>query len=864
MKTERYNFAEVEARWQKIWDDTKSFLTESSNNKPKYYVLEMFPYPSGRLHMGHVRNYTLGDVLARYRKAQGFNVLHPMGWDAFGLPAENAALERGMHPDKWTKKNISEMKKQFLPLGLSLDWQRELVTSDPEYYVHEQKMFLSFLKRGLAYRNASWVNWDPVDKCVLANEQVVDGKGWRSGAPVERREVKQWFLKITKYSEELLNDLKNLERWPHKVKSMQSNWIGKSEGAYIEWSIIDNQNIKSERSIETYSTRPDTIFGASFLAIAPNHKLSIELSKKNLRISNFIRECNKLGTSQESIEKAEKRGFDTGLTVRHPFDNDVSIPIYIANFVLMDYGSGAIFGCPAHDQRDMDFALAYSLPVRCVCKPDLVESVKFQDELILNKKAFELDGVMINSNFLNGMSVEEAKGEVINRLENNTLGRRHTQFRLRDWGISRQRYWGCPIPIIHCDECGEVPVADEDLPVLLPKNVEFDVNGNPLDFNQEWKTTSCPKCNKIAYRETDTFDTFFESSWYFARFCDPNNTKEPFDKKLINQWLPVDQYIGGVEHAVLHLLYARFFTRALRDCGYLEINEPFTGLFTQGMVTHETYKTEEGKWLSPSEVIKDKNGEMVTIIEGERVFIGRQEKMSKSKKNTVDPAYIIKSFGADASRLFMLSDSPPERDLQWTDSGIEGAWKYLNKLWRTVSDVSDLTKGSQIISESDIPKDVRKEIHKTIANVGEALETFRFNTAIAFIRELSNYIIDMKLNSAEKAHFKRFALLMLARIANPFIPHITEEIWSTLGGKALLADVPWPSYDQSILLDEVIILPVQVNGKMRGKIEIAVSVSRKICEETALSLPSVQAQIKNKKIKKIILVPKKIINILTI
>ncbi|MAI06083.1 MAG: leucine--tRNA ligase [Alphaproteobacteria bacterium TMED87] len=862
MNTERYNFSEVEARWQTKWHDEKVFLSDPSSKKPKYYVLEMFPYPSGRLHMGHVRNYTLGDVLARFRRGQGYNVLHPMGWDAFGLPAENAALERGMHPEAWTLKNISEMKKQFSPLGLSLDWEKEIITSDPKYYVHEQKMFLDFYKKGLAYRKSSWVNWDPVDKCVLANEQVIDGKGWRSNAPVERREINQWFLKITNYAEDLLKELQKLDKWPDKVKLMQSNWIGKSEGAFIRWNIKSQNGKESFGYIETYSTRPDTIFGASFCAIAPNHHLSIKLAKGNVELTKFIDECNSLGISQESIDKAEKKGFDTGLFAFHPFNSKIRVPLFIANFVLMDYGSGAIFGCPAHDQRDMDFAVKYNLPIKCVCMPLSSSQDIFENEMISKRKAYDGPGIMINSDFLNGFNANEAKKAVVQKLEKINAGKKHTQFRLRDWGISRQRYWGCPIPIVHCGHCGEVPVNEEDLPIVLPKDVNFDTTGNPLDLNNNWKKTSCPKCKKEANRETDTFDTFFESSWYFARFCDSKNQQKAFAKEIVNTWLPVDQYIGGVEHAVLHLLYARFFTRALSDCGYLDIKEPFKGLFTQGMITHETYQTDEGKWLSPNEIMKETNGQIVSLSGGEKVKLGRQEKMSKSKKNTVDPASIIDTYGADASRLFMLSDSPPERDLQWTDAGIEGAWRYLNKLWRTVHNVSEQTKNCEILNEKDIPLDLLKVIHKAIANVTEALESFKFNTGIANIRELSNYIVDYKSDAKNEAHYKRFSLMYFARIANPFIPHITEEMWFRLGGDGLVSNIKWPVFSSQLLVEDKVILPVQVNGKMRGKIEIEPGSSKTVCEELALSLQTVKAQIEGKEVRKVILVPDKIINII--
>ena len=641
----RYNFRETEQKWQQKWSEAKTFQVFENTDLPKYYVLEMFPYPSGRIHMGHVRNYTLGDLLARYKKACGFNVMHPMGWDAFGLPAENAAFERNIHPAKWTDQNISTMREQLKAMGLSYDWDRELSTCDPEYYKHEQKMFLDFVKNNLAYRKESWVNWDPVENTVLANEQVIDGKGWRSGAPVEKRLLSQWFLKITEYSDDLLKSIETLERWPDKVQLMQHNWIGRSEGATIFFQIIG-----SDDRLEIFTTRPDTIFGASFCAIAANHPIASDLAKTAPKLRDFISECNKLSTSEADIETAEKLGYDTGLKVAHPFLDNCELPIYVANFVLMDYGTGAIFGCPAHDQRDLDFALTYNLPVLPVVLPKNEGADGFK----IDKIAYTGPGSIINSGFLDGLEIEEAKKTVIEALESKGTGDKKTTYRLRDWGVSRQRYWGCPIPIIHCENCGIVPVPDEDLPVLLPDNVDFEKVGNPLENHPSWKFTKCPSCERDALRETDTFDTFFESSWYFNRFCDAKG-EVAFDQKSAQYWLPVDQYIGGVEHAVLHLLYSRFFTRALRKCGYLNIDEPFDGLMTQGMVCHETYKDSTG-WLFPNQVTKNEAGEFVNSETNENVVLGRVEKMSKSKRNVVDPEAIIESYGADTARLFMLSD----------------------------------------------------------------------------------------------------------------------------------------------------------------------------------------------------------------
>jgi leucyl-tRNA synthetase len=862
MSDARYNFKEVEPRWQRAWTDKKTFVSSGDGSKPKYFVLEMFPYPSGRLHMGHVRNYTLGDVVARFRKAQGCDVLHPMGWDSFGLPAENAALERGVHPGTWTRENIADMREQFGPLGLSLDWSREISTCEPEYYRHEQKMFLDFVKAGLAYRKESWVNWDPVENTVLANEQVVDGKGWRSGVAVERRKLNQWFLKITDYAEDLLAAIETLDRWPDKVRLMQHNWIGRSEGARLEWAVLKPEGTELPDKLEVFTTRPDTLFGASFCAISPNHPLAAELSESNPALADFVTDCNRLGTSEEAIEKAEKKGFDTGLTAQHPFDSDFEVPVYVANFVLMDYGTGAIFGCPAHDQRDMDFARKYNLPVICVVAPKDADPVAFATELEAGTEAFTGDGVAVKSEFMNGMTVDDAKRAAIKKIETAKSGEGVVQYRLRDWGVSRQRYWGCPVPIIHCDACGAVPVPDSDLPVTLPDDVTFDQPGNPLARHPTWKLVSCPSCGKDAERETDTFDTFFESSWYFARFCDPKNDTLGFDKAEANKWLPVDQYIGGVEHAVLHLLYARFFTRALQTCGYLDVSEPFDGLFTQGMVGHETYKNSNGAWLSPDQVTQSESGDAINSEDGTPVVIGRSEKMSKSKKNTVDPAHIIGTYGADAARLFMLSDSPPERDMEWTDSGIEGAWRYLNRLWRMVVETPTDAGSLPALDKMDVAAaGIVKAAHKAIAHVTEALETFRYNAAVAHIREFTNAIGELNPDLVGAAPARRFAVETLARLANPLIPHITEEMWATLGGNGLLADQAWPKHDPALLVEDSVTLAVQVNGKMRGTIEVAAEADKETCEAAALALPTVQAQMDCKQVRKVIVIPGKIVNV---
>ena len=855
---DRYNFREAEAKWQKIWADKNSFKIEEPSAKPKHYVLEMFPYPSGRLHMGHVRNYTLGDVVARHKKAKGYNVMHPMGWDAFGLPAENAALERGVHPGKWTRQNIKDMKAQFAPLGLSLDWSREITSCEPEYYKHEQKMFLDFLQAGIAYRKESWVNWDPVEHTVLANEQVIDGKGWRSGADVEQRKLNQWFLKITNYAEDLLQGIETLDRWPDKVRLMQRNWIGRSEGARVKWPLVDAKGKDTGDILEVFTTRPDTLFGASFCAISAQHPVAAKVAETDPALGDFITECSKGGTSTAAIETAEKKGYDTGLFTRHPFMADKTVPLYVANFVLMEYGSGAIFGCPAHDERDMEFARKYALPVRCVVAPVGEDPKAFATQLESGNVAYTEDGVAINSDFLNGLKVGDAKRAAIQKLEILARGTGTVQYRLRDWGISRQRYWGCPIPIIYCQTCGTVPVPDKDLPVTLPEDVTFDKPGNPLERHATWKHVNCPTCNKPAQRETDTFDTFFESSWYFARFCSPQVTDRPFDKAAAMKWLPVDQYIGGVEHAVLHLLYSRFFTRAMSDCGYLDLKEPFAGMFTQGMVCHETYRLPDGTWLEPGAVTK--HGEDSTH-NGQPVAVGRSEKMSKSKKNTIDPAHILDTFGADATRLFMLSDSPPDRDLEWTDAGVEGAWRYLNRLWRFAAAAVEIAPAPLPSAMDASATLVLRQIHRAIAAVSDDLEKFRFNSAVARIRELTNALGDMDRNVAGGNAVYRFGIEIAAQLVNPLTPHIAEEIWHSLGNKTSLTETPWPSYDPALLEDDTVTIAVQVNGKLRGTITVAKAADKAACESAALDLPAVQKQLDGKPPKKVIIVPGKIVNI---
>jgi leucyl-tRNA synthetase len=835
----RYNFRETEAKWQKQWHEQGTFVAKDNSDKPKYYVLEMFPYPSGNIHMGHVRNYTLGDVIARTRRMQGYNVLHPMGWDAFGLPAENAAIERKTHPADWTLKNIETMREQLKMIGLSYDWAREVATCLPDYYKHEQLFFLKFLEAGLAYRKEAEVNWDPVDHTVLANEQVIEGRGWRSGALVERRKLSQWFLRISDCADDLLEGLKSLEAWPEKVRLMQEKWIGKSQGATLHLKIKGRDD-----ALEIYTTRPDTIYGMSFCAISPGHPLAAEMAKNNPKLAAFIAECQQIGTSEEAIEKAEKKGFDTGLTIHHPL-TDREVPLYVANFVLMDYGTGAIFGCPAHDQRDFEFATKYKLPILPVVSGG---------ELPL-KEAYVGDGLLMNSDFMDGMTVEAAKKRAIAALQALGMGTGKINYRLRDWGISRQRYWGCPIPIIHCTACGIVPVPEKDLPVELPRDVSFDKPGNPLEHHPTWKNVPCPTCGKAARRETDTFDTFFESSWYFARYCSPKCAK-PFDAAAVKYWMPVDCYIGGIEHAVLHLLYSRFFSRALKKCGLVEFEEPFKRLETQGMICHETYKDDTGAWLTPDEVMKDESGKLITIKSKKPVSVGRIEKMSKSKKNTVDPRHIIETYGADAARLFMLSDSPPERDLEWTDAGIEGAWRYINRLWKLVLTNKSLAKSDKL---TDSP--VRRATHKTIAAVTDDIERFHFNKAIARIRELTNLLESTPIKSEQDAANFKEALDNAVLLLTPFVPHLGEELWLQLGNKTSAEPRQWPKADPALLVDEEVTIAIQINGKMRATIQLPKDTDKNVAEQKVLELQAVRDALKDKTVAKVIVVPNRIVNV---
>jgi leucyl-tRNA synthetase len=851
----RYDAAEVEPKWRAAWEQAGVDRASEHSDRPKYYALEMFPYPSGRLHVGHARNYAMGDVNARFRRARGFNVLHPMGWDAFGLPAENAAAERGVDPREWTLGNIEVMRDELKRLGLSIDWSREFATCDPEYYGRQQAWFLRLWARDLAYRKEGLVNWDPVDMTVLANEQVIDGRGWRSDAPVERRKLTQWFLRITRYADELLEGLAGLDRWPDKVRLMQENWIGRSRGLELTFSFADRDG-----GIDVYTTRPDTLFGASFLAVAPDHPLAEQLAATNPDVLNFLARCRRGGTSEADIESAEKLGFDTGLRVRHPFDSTMLLPVWIANFVLMDYGSGAIFGCPAHDQRDLEFARKYGLPVKPVVLPAGTDPATFE----IGAEAWTGPGRIFNSDFLDGLEVETAKAAAIARVEENGQGEGAVVFRLRDWGVSRQRGWGCPIPVTHCDKCGVVAVPEGDLPVRLPDGLDFSRPGNPLARHPTWKHVTCPRCSGPAERETDTLDTFVDSSWYFARFADPH-AEAPIGPGA-NRWLPVDQYIGGVEHAVLHLLYARFITRALRDDGDLKVDEPFAGLFTQGMVTHETYRRQNGEWVEPKSVTIVAEGASRRALDaatGEPLIIGDPEKMSKSKRNVVAPADIADTYGIDATRLFVLSDSPPDRDVQWTTAGVEGAWRLINRIWTEFD--SQPASGPSDGASEPAALALRRTTHKTIKAVTEALEQFRFNSAIARIYELVGDLRGAPATGASTTVLaaRAEALNALARLVAPFAPHLAEECWRRLGEQGLVAVAPWPVYDPSLTEDEEKILPVQIDGKRRGEVRAPAGASEDEVRELVLADPEIARRLEGLTVRKLIVVKDRIVNLVT-
>jgi leucyl-tRNA synthetase len=808
----------------------------------------MFPYPSGRIHMGHVRNYTMGDVLARFRRAQGYNVLHPMGWDAFGLPAENAAREKGVNPRDWTYANIAAMRAQLKQIGLAIDWTREFATCDPDYYKHQQRLFIEFYKAGLVYRAEADVNWDPVDGTVLANEQVIEGRGWRSGALVERRKLSQWFFKITAYADELLSALDRLDRWPDKVRLMQKNWIGRSEGLRFSFDLSNGE------SVDVFSTRPDTLFGASFVALSPDHPLAERLAKHDAKLAAFVAECRRVGTAEEAIESAEKKGYPTGLVATHPFDPEWKLPVYVANFVLMAYGTGAIFGCPAHDQRDLEFARKYNLPVLPVVLPDGADPNTFE----IGDEAYVGPGHLANSRFLDGMDVESAKAEVAKRLETEGKAERTVHYRLRDWLVSRQRPWGCPIPMIRCEKCGFVPVKESDLPVLLPDELKFEGAGNPLDTHPTWKHVSCPQCSGPAQRETDTCDTFVDSSWYFARFCD-TRADGPVSRKAADYWLPVDQYIGGIEHAILHLLYARFFTRGLHRLGYTDVDEPFAGLFTQGMVCHETYRTADGEWVEPADVEK-RGGKVFLKGTNAELIVGHSEKMSKSKKNVIAPETIIDKYGADTIRWFMLSDTPPERDIEWTDEGAEGCFRFVQRIWRLVEDTKDpASAGAAVEGTADAALELRRAAHRAIAAITEDLEQLRFNRAVAQIYTLANAIGGA--DPSQLGAVRREALETLVRLIAPMMPHLAESCWRALGHDTLMVDEPWPKADPDLVRQDLITYAVQVNGKLRATRQFAKGTDRESVEREALSLEPIVRALEGKSPKRVVVVPDRIVNV---
>ncbi len=904
----RYNPKEIEPKWRARWDAEGAFLTSPDRKKPKYYVLEMFPYPSGRIHIGHVRNYAMGDLVARTKRAQGFNVLHPMGWDAFGLPAENAAAQTGSHPGEWTRANIAVMREQLKSMGLSIDWSREFATCDPRYYRWQQQLFLDFWKAGLIERRASYVNWDPVDRTVLANEQVVDGKGWRSGATVERKKLSQWVFKITDEAEDLLAALDDgrLKGWPDNVRTMQRNWIGKSRGATLWFDIASAPAFltggHAKDPVEVFTTRPDTLFGASFVAMAPDHPLTQAVAAHDPKVAAFVARASQGGTSEADIEKGEKFGVDLGLRVRHPFDPGKTLPVWSANFILMGYGAGAIFGCPAHDQRDLDFARKYGLGVTPVVLPPGEDAKTFA----VADKAYTDDGVLYNSGFLNGLSIADAVDAAIAKVVALGEGEAATNWRLRDWGVSRQRYWGCPIPAIHCEACGVVPVPEKDLPVLLPDlpASEFKTPGNPLDRSPSWRNVACPACGKPARRETDTMDTFVDSSWYFARFA-AGRPDKPVDKADADYWLPVDQYIGGIEHAILHLLYARWFTRAMKKTGHLSASEPFARLFTQGMVTHETYKDQSGAFLFPEDVIVEA-GAARRAGDGAAVSIGPIEKMSKSKKNVVAPETIADTYGADAARFFLLSDSPPERDVEWTESGVTGAWKFVGRVYETVEGAKGALKEEDLTrTPAGLPGAalaLRQATHACIDGVTDDIENFRFNKAIARLYEFltalrkSAAFSPLPLAGEGPTHAldgvrgRQFdavsqsrpltpnpspakggrggldwalaeALSALTRLIAPFTPHLAEECWEILGGKGLVCNAPWPKADPALLVKDEIVLPVQVNGKRRAEIAVPATLDASSIEALALAEPEVTRYTQGLTIRKIVVVPGRIVNI---
>ena len=851
---EKFNFKVIEKKWQDKWFELNSFVAKKDLTKEKFYILEMFPYPSGKIHMGHVRNYTLGDVIARYKRGKGFNVLHPMGWDAFGMPAENAAMENNVHPADWTYENIDTMRSQLKLMGLSIDWSREFATCDQDYYHHQQKLFKKLYENNIVYKKKSYVNWDPVDNTVLANEQVIDGKGWRSGADVEQKELSQWFFKIKDYADELLSDLDTLNHWPEKVKLMQKNWIGKSEGCHLSFDIFDSKKNKINQQLNIFTTRPDTIFGASFCAISPMHPLAKKIAETNESIKDFINTQSSSAVNEESIARTEKEGIKTDLVVQHPFKNDIFLPIYIANFILMDYGTGAIYGVPAHDQRDFEFAKKYNLNILQVIK-----NKKISEDL---DEAYTGEGELINSDFLNGMSVEEAKKCVIAKLEELELGKKEINYRLRDWGISRQRYWGCPIPIMYREDGEVIPVPDHELPVILPVDIDFTKPGNPLERHPTWKFTTCSETGLKAVRETDTLDTFVDSSWYFMKYCSDDIKSSNFNDEDLNYWMSVDQYVGGVEHAILHLLYSRFFSKALKSSGIGKINEPFKGLFTQGMVCHETFKTKKGEWVLPSNV-KEKDHRFFHYETNEEIIRGPSESMSKSKKNVIDPEAIISMYGADTARWFMLSDSPPGRDINWSESGVRGSWKFINKVWTIINKNKNLFSTEIETSENNSQKynDIKKITHKILKDVTISIETFQMNVAVAKIYELTNFISTFEPDNNNDKYALRESLVILIRILEPMIPHIAEECWSIIGGKKLLSDQSWPIYNEKYIQDDMVQIVIQVNGKKRAILEIENDSEQDKVINKLKNIENIQILKDLNDVKKIIFVKNKILNI---
>ncbi|WP_454796475.1 leucine--tRNA ligase [Novosphingobium lindaniclasticum] len=840
--TERFDPAQADTRWQAAWDDAQCFKADDTSSKPRSFVLEMFPYPSGRIHIGHVRNYTMGDVLARYKRMTGHEVLHPMGWDAFGMPAENAAMEKGVHPGGWTRENIANMKAQLKRLGFALDWSREIATCEPEYYGHEQALFLDLYANDLVYRKESAVNWDPVDMTVLANEQVIDGRGWRSGALVEKRKLSQWFLKITDFADELLDGLSTLDKWPEKVRTMQENWIGKSQGLQFKFDLT--AEVGGIGSVEVYSTRPDTIFGASFVAVAADHPIAQAVAQGRPEVEEFIALCKQGGTTAAELETAEKLGFDTGVKARHPFTG-AELPVFIANFVLMDYGTGAVMAVPGHDQRDFEFATKYQLPIlRVVAASEADADKPFDGESEAG------DGVCVHSDFLNGMAVKDAKAAVIARAEAEGWGEGKTVWRLRDWGVSRQRYWGTPIPFIHCEVCGVVPVPKKHLPVTLPEDVDFSTPGNPLVRHPTWKHVDCPQCGHAARRETDTLDTFVDSSWYFLRFASEPEDR-PFDPAKIAEWLPVEQYIGGIEHAILHLLYARFWTRALARIGKVEVKEPFASLFTQGMVTHETYfriNDANGQpiYFSPGEIDRTSDGATLKA-DGAAVEVGRVIKMSKSKKNVVDPDEIVATYGADAIRWFMLSDSPPERDLPWSEAGIEGCGRFVQRLWRLFAQYDASATGED--------KAIDRKAHQTVAAVASDIESLGFNKAVARIYELTG-AVEKAAPSASRSNAIRTILLLVS----PMMPHLAEEAFETFG-EGLVSQASWPEVDPALLVEDEVTVAVQVKGKLRDTLTVAKGTSKEELEALALASEKVQRALDGAEVRKVIVVPDRLVNL---